>query len=161
MATLTDQQKKFCEVYVSTGFDRKKAISESGYSERTGDSIACKLLKKSQIRGEIDRLLNQLTEKSDVQAQEIIKELRLMAFTPPGRGISNSDKLKALELLGKTLSLFRDGLSVSAEQNPRQLDAEEMEALQKIAYANNIRLACPNRPNLPPVDADFTPKDGE
>lgn len=161
MATLTDQQRLFAQEYIRSGFDRLAAIKAAGYSEHSGKTIASQLLAKKQVQAEISRLVSQIEEKSSVEIAEVIAALRRIAFAEPTAKVSNSDRIRCLELLGRSLCLFKDGLSVSAEQNPRQLDAEEMEALQAIARANNIRLACPNRPNLPPVDADFTPKDSK
>lgn len=161
MPILTDQQKKFCAEYIRSGFDRMAAIKTAGYSEHSGKTIASQLLAKKQVQAEISRLVSQIEEKSSVEIAEVIAGLRRIAFADVTAKVSNADRLRALELLGKSLSLFRDGLSVSAEQNHPKIDEYEMAQLQELARANNIRLACQNRPNLPPVDANFTPKDNK
>lgn len=148
MPVLTDQQKKFCAEYIRSGFDRMAAIKAAGYSVHSAKTIASQLLAKKQVQAEISRLVSQIEEKSSVEIAEVIAGLRRIAFAEPTAKVSNADRLRALELLGKSLSLFRDGLSVCAEQNPPQIDAEEMEALQAIARANNLRLACMNRPEI-------------
>lgn len=148
MPVLTDQQRLFAQEYVRSGFDRMAAIRTAGYSEHSGKTIASQLLAKKQVQAEISRLVSQIEEKSSVEIAEVIAALRRIAFAEPTAKVSNSDKLRALELLGRSLCLFRDGLSVSAQENPRQIDPAEMEALQAIARANNLRLACPNRPEI-------------
>ncbi len=149
MATLTPQQKKFVEVYLSSGFDRHKAIAEAGYSVKNADSIACKLLKKSQIQREIDQYFDQQVEKTSVEVGEIIQQLRRIAFAPASGRVTNSDRIRACEVLGKVLGLFKDGLAVGVCVNNQvpQMDPEEEAALMEIARQNNLRLSrTPRKP---------------
>ena len=135
MPKLTDQQRTFVNEYVRSGFDRIQACKVAGYSERNPDSIACQLLKKPQVKAEIDRIFQQTEEKVTVEATEIIQGLRKIAFAPPSEKVSNSDRIRAMELLGKTLALYSDSLAISRESaiDTPEIDDDEREMLDQLA----------------------------
>lgn len=134
MPRLTDKQKTFAQEYVRSGFDRLQAIKEAGYSERSWESIACRLLQKEQIKREIDRLLGEAEEKCTIEASEIIQELRKIAFAPVSERVNNSDRLKALELLGRTKAMWSDKVihqDSEKEVKRRARTKEENELIQR------------------------------
>lgn len=142
MANLTRQQAKFAEVYCASGFDRKRACAEAGYSVRNYMTIACKLLQKAHVKAKIDEILNQATQSCTIQAGEVIQKLREIAFAPPSSKTSNSDRIQALKLLGSSLGLYSDRLSVSAETPQFDLTPQEREELQRFATLHMKAVAC-------------------
>jgi len=140
MPKLTDQQRNFCLLYVKNGFDQSAAAMQAGYSEKNASSIASKLLNKVQVKAEIDRLCGQIEEKVTVEAAEIIQGLRKIAFAPQSDRVNNSDRLRALELLGKYLALFSERLAVERTDGPEAPQMGEDEAAQWKQAASQIGL---------------------
>ena len=136
MARLTDQQKTFVAEYIRSGFDRQQAAKAASYSKKNWPSIVCKLLQKSQIKAEIDRLFEQIEQKSTVEAEEIIKELRKLAFAPISERVGNADRLRALELLGKYLAMWSER---AVPEDPEK--AQHRREFMKSERAEVIRLA--------------------
>ncbi len=140
MPRLTDQQKIFAAEYVRSGFDRQQACKLARYSETTWESQACRLLKRPQIKAEIDRLLSTLwDEKDTVEATEIIKELRKIAFSP--LKLSNSDKIRALELLGKWKCMWTDQLAINPEAEAAK-EAKFMSEAEQLRLNREARERC-------------------
>ena len=125
MPKLTEQQKRFAESYMRT-FDAGKAAIEAGYSEASAPSQGSKLLRKTQVSAYIDQLSADIQEKTEVEVAEIIQALRKIAFAAPSQKISTSDRLRALELLGKTVALFTERYALEDnEAKPKPMTAEE------------------------------------
>ena len=142
MPRLTDKQRIFTAEYVRSGFDRKQAALKAGYSERSWESLACNLLQKPQIKAEIDRHLSKLEQGTEVKAEEIIQALRKIAFAPESQRVTNGDRIRALELLGRTKALYSDKLvSETAEYEPKIYTDEERAAYQEAATIVKLRLA--------------------
>lgn len=136
MPKLTGQQKVFAQEYIRSGFDRLQAIKAAGYSEKNYASIACRLLKKSQIIAEIDRLFDQVEQKCTVEVEEIVRELRKIAFAPIRGHIGQADRLRALDLLGRYKSMWTDRLEINPEREAAKaaMEADEAERLAKLAH---------------------------
>ena len=141
MPKLTDQQKTFVAEYIRSGFDRQQAAKAASYSKKNWPSIVCKLLQKSQIKAEIDRLFEQIEQKSTVEAEEIIKELRKLAFAPISERVGNADRLRALELLGKYLAMWSEkAVPEDPEKAQRRREFMKSEWAEVLRIATNIRL---------------------
>ena len=141
MPKLTDQQKVFVAEYIRSGFDRQQAAKAASYSKKNWPSIVCKLLQKSQIKAEIDRLFEQIEQKSTVEAEEIIKELRKLAFAPISERVGNADRLRALELLGKYLAMWSEkAVPEDPEKAQRRREFMKSEWAEVLRIATNIRL---------------------
>ncbi len=121
---MTDKQMLFISEYLINGFNATQAAISAGYSEKTAYSQGQRLLKdvevSENIRKSIDEALGQ--NKSTLKL-EILHELRNIAFTEFGIDIkrnkdgeiyevSRRDKLRALELLGKYMTMFTDKAQV-------------------------------------------------
>jgi phage terminase small subunit len=147
MATskLTDKQKRFCEEYI-IDLNATQAAIRAGYSKKTAYSIGVENLRKPEIQVEIQRLMDERSRRTEITADQVVKELALLAFSkiddyvawdqkgvtikplsemPAEKAACISevsktvkaksinfririrDKLKALELMGKHLGMFR------------------------------------------------------
>jgi len=133
MPKLSEQQKRFAESYMRT-FDAGKAAIEAGYSEQSAPSQGSKLLRKPQVSAYIDQLSAEIQEKTTVEVGEIIAEIRKIAFAPASQKIANSDRLRALELLGKTLALFSERFAFESDEPERMpLTGKEREDFEELA----------------------------
>ena len=118
-----DRQIQFAQEYV-VDFNGKQAAIRSGYSEKTAESQASRLLRNVKVRSEIERLLEDPIGKRNETRERILSELEAMAYTDDAievredkegniLDVSRRDKLRAIELLGKMHGLFTEKVDVS------------------------------------------------
>jgi len=129
---LKDKRKVFAAEYVKD-WNATQAAFRAGYSPKTAYSQGQRLLKNVEVRAEIDKTSADIADQNDVEAREIIAGLRRIAFAPEGARVSNSDRLRALELLGKYKAMFTDNVHSSGEglsitfNSPGQTQAKQIE----------------------------------
>ena len=103
---LSMKQKAFVEAYNGNG--RETAIMV-GYSEKTADSIASRLLSMVKVKLAIDERVAR--ENKDMVA---------------------SDRLKASELLGRSEADFTDRKEIEVDQRFKQLESEADQILKTL-----------------------------
>lgn len=108
---LNAEQKAFCEYYIQT---RNATRSyEKAYGTDLGKemnynncaSSSSKLLKTDKIQNYIGSRLKELDVERMLDSKEIIMELNRIALEPAHKP---SDRLKALEMLGRANAMFTD-----------------------------------------------------
>lgn len=115
ISVLSPKQKRFCEEFVidNNGF---ASAERAGYNKK----YSWELLKKEEVQAYIAFLNADMRNSRIASAQEIKERLTRIArgesdeeiVTPRGekvlKGTDIKDRIKALELLGKTEALFTD-----------------------------------------------------
>lgn len=97
--SLTPKRRKFVEEYLKD-FNGTQAAIRAGYAENSARQTAYRLLTNDYILAEI--------ESSIMSENEILGRIAAIAKSAE----KDSDKLRALELLGKTLALFTDKVQI-------------------------------------------------
>ena len=110
MAKLTKKQQLFVDEYL-IDLNATQAAIRAGYSPETAKDIGCENLAKPNIKSEIDKALAIRSRRTGVNQDRVIQELGGIAFDPEEK---TTDKLKALELLGKHLGMFVDKIDLTA-----------------------------------------------
>ena len=123
---MTKKQKLFVEEYL-IDLNATQAAIRAGYSPETAGSIGNENLKKPEIRARIDKAMANRSKRTGVNADRVVQELvKIKTFGEDGleREIKMADKIKALELLGKHMGMFKDKveLSGSLETEKTKLD---------------------------------------
>lgn len=77
---LTNKQEQFIECYLTNKLNGKQAALACGYSERSAESQASRLLKKDKVKKRISERLRDILDKSDEKIVRIIRELEEIAF---------------------------------------------------------------------------------
>lgn len=77
---LTDKQKLFCHEYM-IDLNGKQAAIRAGYSEDSAAVIASQNLTKLNVKSYISELKAKRTERCDITADMIIKELKAIGFS--------------------------------------------------------------------------------
>lgn len=107
--SLNEKQKRFVLEYL-IDLNATQAAIRAGYSKKTAYSIGQENLKKPEIQKAIQAKQNKLQNKLEITQERVLEELAQVAFSKASdETISNlkyTNKIKALELLGKYLSLF-------------------------------------------------------
>ena len=140
---LTDKQKQFVEEYV-VDLNATQAAIRAGYSEQTGYSIGQRLLKKVEVQEAIQQAQNKRSERTQITQDEVIRRLienvdismgkKATVITIPSKSENGevmgndvaqfvyepSAANKALELLGKHLGIFKDGVDITSGGKPLQ-----------------------------------------
>ena len=133
------RQERFCQEYI-IDHNATEAAKRAGYSPKTAYSIGQRLLKNVEVKERIDKLLSPSMEKAAVTADRVVGELAQIAFADVTKLIkcdefryTANEKLRALEMLGKYLSLFTDKTHVMIDKSPNTLkDMSDDELLVKL-----------------------------
>ena len=108
---------RFCEEYVGNGYNASKAyqVTHPDVTAATASNSGYRLLKDQRIKDYIQALEKDIFEANHINAEHIANELATIAFgtvTDESR-LSYTDKMKALELLGKQINLYTQKLDVA------------------------------------------------
>jgi hypothetical protein len=102
MAKLTDKQALFIAEYMVDKNATQAAI-RAGYSEDTAGKIGSENLQKPDIQKEIERRINDQIKRLSITADRVINRINSIARS---KTATNSDRLKALQMLGENQKLF-------------------------------------------------------
>lgn len=104
---MTRQQKRFVEEYL-VDLNASAAARRAGYRGRNAGYL---LLRKPHVHKALEEAIEQRSERNLVRQDEVVKALREVAFSEAsdetGAKVKLGSKLRALELLGKHLGMFR------------------------------------------------------
>lgn len=133
MTKLTAKQAMFCKEYMAD-LNSAAAAVRAGYSVKTAKEIGSENLTKPNIKAEIDRLMKKRTEKVNITAEDVLKDIldtrracedNMLLKTEFGDKLDSTainGRNKANELLGKHLKLFTDKVEHSGEINIPQIN---------------------------------------
>lgn len=110
MKGLTIKQQLFVN-YFCIDFNATQSAIKAGYSEDSAGVIGAENLKKPYIKAAVEYRLKFIMGEIDVDATSIAREIADMAFEDihdPDSVMKPSEKLKALELLGRYHQMFVD-----------------------------------------------------
>ncbi len=164
MSGLIAKHKRFCREYV-LDYNATQAYIRAGYSKNGAGPSGFQLLKKPKIKEYIAEIegcvIRGLTEKYEVNVERIVSELSFMAlanladlFDKDGKkrptatlpeelqrvvGMKFSDKVKALEMLGRYLGLFEKDNEQARPYNTMP-DSELQSEIKRLTTERNAKL---------------------
>lgn len=111
MSKINNQQKRFCEAYLSNGCaNAKKAAIEAGYSEKGARQQGYTLLKRPDIQEYINSRKEDIEEKTDITVSkrlnillDIIDKAREM--TPSGTYQNLNAANRAIEIVNSMIGI--------------------------------------------------------
>lgn len=130
MSELTEKQKRFADEYLKD-LNAKQAAIRSGYSEKTAEFQASRLLSKDKVQAYLDSKRAKLEKKTEITQEWVLTELKkqyesatdVREFQPA---------LKALEMLGKHLGLFAERLKLGGDDKGIPIDIRKQSTLEQI-----------------------------
>lgn len=109
---LTEKQKRFVAEYLIEANATQAAI-KAGYSPRTANEQGCRLLAHVSVKEAIEKAQRKRELRTDITADRVLHELADIGFNKESE--RTTDRLKALELMGKHLAMFTDKVNVDAD----------------------------------------------
>ena len=105
---LTPKQKRFVEEYL-IDLNATQAAIRAGYSERTARAIGQENLTKPDIQDAIQKAMGKRSQRTGITQGQVLEALASMGFAEIDmESLKPTDKIKALELLGKHLGMFNE-----------------------------------------------------
>lgn len=123
------RQRKFAHEYVRNGFNGVQAILAAGY--RMGYNSACVEASRNLRKPKVMAVIENHLKSTKMDADEVLTELTDVARSETK--ISDSSKVKALELLGKAHKLFIDKIEQQSVADPTTTRVALLRRISKIA----------------------------
>lgn len=137
---LTLKQQRFADEYIISG-NIYDSLIKAGYSENYAKSDGCKILENPSVKTYIDEKLKELSDKKIADQQEVLAYLtsvlrgetqsEIVVVEGQGEGVSRAkpmqkapderERLKAAELLGKRMGLFKERIELSTDEPSKKL----------------------------------------
>lgn len=109
--SLTPKQQTFVDEYL-VDLNATQAAIRAGYSKKTARSQGERMLTNVDVAAAIQKGFQERSERTQITAEKVLLELAVIAFADlqqlADMGGRISDKLKALELIGKHLGMFTE-----------------------------------------------------
>ncbi len=116
---LSEKQQRFVAEY-TVDFNATAAAIRAGYSEKTAAQMGYKLLKTQEIQEAVQQEFENRQDRTHITGDQVVAELAKIAlsrvddyYRDYGMEIKLTDKIKALELLGKHLGTFTEKIAIS------------------------------------------------
>lgn len=124
---MTEKQKRFCDEYlIDLNATRAyKAAYPSVKKDETAAVCASQILRNPKVAAYISERQQDRQRRTEITQDMVVRELRDIAMADASDASDSdmkySSKLKALELLGRHLGMFKDKVEVSgiAEEQSR------------------------------------------
>jgi phage terminase small subunit len=126
---LTPRQERFAREYL-IDLDATHAAVRAGYSEKTANKQGPRLKKHPLVQERIAELQQAAADRNDVEVDEVIKMLRA-SYREAKAAKQHGPAVRAAELLGKTMGMFSDKITLTDEQK-----MTDDELIQKLAEGN-------------------------
>jgi hypothetical protein len=104
--SLSAKQEAFCRFYCANGGNATAAAKAAGYSEKTAHAIGGQNLKKVEIAEFIATLKKPVYD--ELEADTVWVRQKLKEEAERMRGGTHAGRIRALELIGKDLGMWKD-----------------------------------------------------
>ncbi|MBN9313654.1 MAG: hypothetical protein BGO40_01850 [Chryseobacterium sp. 39-10] len=124
---MNHKRKLFISEYSKSG-NATDAAKRAGYSARTAYSAGQRLLKNVEVLNEIKRVQNDAIQKAEITVSEVVLLTKDIAVS----GKSESNRLRALDMLLKYLGAYADDLKLVSRLSDAEIDALASRLMNKI-----------------------------
>lgn len=115
---LTAKQALFVKEYL-VSFNATSAAIKAGYSEKTAQIIGFENLRKPMIAEALSEAMTARHKRVEWSADEILRDLKLIAQNVVEK---TTDRLKAYELGGRAIAMFKDKIEHSGNMGVKIID---------------------------------------
>lgn len=110
------RQESFCQKYV-IHLNGTKAATQAGYSKKTAQEQASRLLSNVMIQNRISELQKEISERNKIKADDVIQELKALAFWSINDFVSDGNKVKDLSKQKRSINKPVVGIKTKTEYN--------------------------------------------
>jgi phage terminase small subunit len=131
---LTAMQEAFCIAYGLPGSEQYSnataAAKEAGYSEASASNSGWKNLQSPEIRARISEIQREAMHGAYVNANKVLSDLENLRKRAENKG-DLSTAVRCIELIGKSMALFSDGINIQDRGEQTKLDeSQQREAIR-------------------------------
>ena len=109
-SALTPKQRRFCEEFI-VDLNGTQAAIRAGYSAKTANPQAARLLAKASVAAHVAKLQAEAAARNEISVDKVISMLAA-SYTDAKAANQHGPAVRAAELLGKRLGMFRDRVEV-------------------------------------------------
>lgn len=134
MDKLTPKQRAFCQQY-AIDKDATAAAIRAGYSKKTAYQIGFENLQKPAVREYVDQLLNEAAARAGLKAEDVINELRKLAFYNARSFVDETNNIRSLQDLPEDLTAAIVGIRTTQTRKGLQVElklADKKGALESL-----------------------------
>lgn len=105
---LSAKQILFCQEYL-IDMNATQACIRAGYSKGSANGQGARMLSNASVKANVKELIDKRADKLDITADKILGEITKVAYVDiedTESEVKPSDKLKALDMLGKHVGLY-------------------------------------------------------
>jgi phage terminase small subunit len=135
---LTAKQERFCQEYVVDSNATQAAI-RVGFSKKTANVQAARLLTNVNIRNRIKELQQELQMKTSVTAERVINELAKIAFADARSFFDSNGNLIPIEQLDEGAAGALSSFEVSIEKSAIEEETFEQSSTKKIRLWDKVK----------------------
>jgi phage terminase small subunit len=110
------RQEKFVQKYI-IHLNGTKAATQAGYSKRTANEQASRLLANVSIQNRVAELQKEASDRNKVKADDVIGELKALAFWSINDFISDGNRVKDLSKQKRAINKPVIGIKTKTEYN--------------------------------------------
>lgn len=138
MRKLTTREQLTIDYLPVCNWEVKTAGIKAGFSPNYAEfRLPGRMLSNVALKAAFDAKLAQIAEKIDITVESIAEEISTIAFGQITANIgvqgNITNKLKALELLGRYKAMFTDNINQADITKQRELDEKERLEAERIA----------------------------
>jgi len=135
---LTEKQKSFILEYLIDKNATQAAI-RAGYSKKTAGSIGDENLKKPEIQDAINKLISLQKQRTLIDADDVINELKKIAFLDIRGAFTDQGMLRDLSDIPSDVAHAMAGIEVMELYDGRGNDREKIGYTKKIRLSDKVR----------------------
>lgn len=128
---LPPKQRRFVEEYL-VDLNATEAAKRAGYSAKTAYSIGHEILKKPEAAAEITRLMAERSQRTQVTADRVLKEIARLAFSDVRKLFRPDGALRPMSELDDDTAAALASVEVSEEFEGRGEERELSGFLKKV-----------------------------
>jgi phage terminase small subunit len=142
---LSLRQQNFIAEYLSDPTSYGAAATRAGYSN--GDQAGYRLMQNPKVRAEMDRRIRKRIEKTDIDAEWVLKELALLASVDLRQVFDEFGNLKPVQEMSESVAKFVTAIEVAPDGTQRIKTADRLKILELIgkhvtvsAFSENLKI---------------------
>ncbi len=143
MTKLTNKQQAFVDEYL-VDLNATQAAIRAGYSENSAMQQGHQLLEKTLVHAAIQENMDKRSAETEITAAQVLEKIKVIAFAGPKSKVTDANKLRGLELLGKHLAMFTERHIVIDERPLKDdtradIEARMIERMERLGLTGQTR----------------------